>query len=349
MKHINRKEKIKSLFSNEPSFRLKQIETALFSTDIKNWNDISTLPESMRETLTKEVPFISLKINKIHDNKNKDTYKAIIEVDSGEKVETVLMLNPRGYWTVCVSSQIGCAMKCGFCATGKMGLIRNLESDEIIDQYRIWQNFLSENTDLPQFISNIVYMGMGEPMANYVNVRDSVNSILEHTEIGKTHITVSTVGVLPRLEQLLEDDKWPHIRLAISLHSADKQTRKEIVPTSYDDFLPKLSDWCKRYLQKFGNNRHHLTFEYVMLKDVNDTPHHAKLLAKFSTAIGNVRVNLIPYNFTDCGFSCSTPETIKAFNEELENHDVTVMVRKTQGEDIAAACGQLIKKNESKK
>ena len=150
---------------------------------------------------------------------------------------------------------------------------------------------------------------------------------------------------LPRLEQLLEDEEWPHVRMAVSLHSADRATRKEIVPTSYDEFLPKLADWSRRYLERFGNRRHHLTFEYVLLKDVNDTPHHATLLGNFVNRIGNVRVNLIPYNFTDCGFSCSTPEAIEAFREVLDKKGLTFTTRKTQGEDIAAACGQLIQKN----
>ncbi|HBD05669.1 TPA: 23S rRNA (adenine(2503)-C(2))-methyltransferase RlmN, partial [Candidatus Uhrbacteria bacterium] len=188
------------------------------------------------------------------------------------------------------------------------------------------------------------YMGMGEPMSNYDNVKNSINRILEHTDIGKTHITVSTVGVLPRLEILLNDPQWPHVRLAISLHSADAKTRNELLPSSYDEFLPKLADWGKKYLERFGNNRHHLTFEYVMLKDVNDTPRHAKLLAKFSQSIGNVRVNLIPYNFTECGFQSSTKETIEKFQKTLEEYGVTATARKSHGEDISAACGQLIKK-----
>jgi len=346
MSYINRKEKIKTLFPKEPNFRLKQMETALFKSGIRGWSDVSTLPKEMREVLSKKVPFISLQVEDIRSNKKKDTYKAIVSVISGEMIETVLMKNPRGYWTICVSSQIGCAMKCAFCATGKMGLTRNLAAEEIIDQYRVWQTFLTNNPELPQFISNIVYMGMGEPMNNYENVKASLHSIFEYTDIGETHVTVSSVGVLRYLDYLLDDSDWPPVRLAISLHSADKLTRKAIVPTSFDDFLPKLADWSRRYLKRFGNRRHHITFEYVMLKDVNDTPMHAKALANFVRSIGNARVNLIPYNFTDSGFSCSTPEAITAFHESLENNGVTVTTRKSQGEDIAAACGQLIKKTE---
>ncbi len=301
----------------------------------------------MREALAVSVPFQSLAVVKIFESKKQDTFKAIVSVKGDKEVETVLMKNRRGWWTVCVSSQVGCAMACGFCATGKMGLIRQLHTDEIVDQYRLWQRFLLEHPALPQRISNIVFMGMGEPLANYENVKATLNTILAQTNLGKTRITVSTVGILPRLEQLLNDPDWPHVRMAVSLHSADPKTRKEIVPTSYDEFLPKLEDWAKRYLKRFGNRRHHLTFEYVMLSGVNDTPHHAKLLAAFVRRIGNVRVNLIPYNFTGCEFTCSTTKDLDAFEEALEEGGVTVTRRRTMGDDIEAACGQLVRKEET--
>ena len=319
MAYTNRSERIASLFPKLRSYRLEQIEAALFQPDIRSWSQVSTLPEDMRATLEKEVPFITMTVDKIQSGDFGDTHKAVVTVEGGDQIETVLMLNKRGQYTICVSSQIGCAMKCGFCATGKMGLKRSLDSDEIVDQIRVWQQYLVDHMDEDARISNIVYMGMGEPLANYVNVRNSLNIILKRTDIGKTRITVSTVGVLPRLEKLLEDEEWPHIRMAVSLHSADRKTRKEIVPTSYDHFLPKLADWSRRYLERFGNRRHHLTFEYVMLKDVNDTARHATLLANFVNRIGNVRVNLIPYNFTDCGFLCSTKESIATFKMVLDN------------------------------
>lgn len=300
----------------------------------------------MREKLEASIPFQSLTLVKMFESKKQDTYKAIVGVEGGREVETVLMKNPRGAWTICVSSQVGCAMACTFCATGKMGLTRQLHAEEIIDQYRLWQKFLLEHPDLPQRISNIVFMGMGEPLANYENVKIALNTILAQTDLGKTRITVSTVGVLPRLEQLLNDPDWPHVRMAVSLHSADPKTRKEIVPTSYGEFLPKLADWARRYLQRFGNRRHHLTFEYVMLSKVNDTPHHARLLADFVQTIGNVRVNLIPYNFTSCEFSCSTSKDLEAFKMALEVSNVTVTTRRTMGGDIAAACGQLVRKKD---
>ena len=329
-------------FPKEPTFRWRQLETALFNPLFRSWDDITTLPKTVREYLNESVKWMSVRPVTIQESKNKDTFKAAMEVEGEKQIETVLMKNRREQWTICVSSQVGCAMRCGFCATGKMGLTRNLTRDEIIDQYRFWNVFLTEHPELPQRISNVVFMGMGEPLANYEEVKATLNTWLKQTDIGQTRITVSTVGILPRLEQILTDTDWPHIRLAVSLHSAIEKTRKEIVPTSYDNFLPTLADWARRYLETFGNRRHHLTFEYVMLKDVNDTDLHAQALANFVHSIGDVRVNLIPYNFTDSVFACSTNERITRFIEQLEKSGTTVMRRRTMGDDIAAACGQLI-------
>lgn len=357
MPYINRNNRIKILFPEIQKFRLKQIETAFFDPSIRSWNQISTLPIAMREILNKEVPFVSLSPKKILESKKDETYKAIVEIEGEKFIETVLMKNRKEQWSICVSTQVGCAMACAFCATGKMGLTRNLDADEIVDQVRLWQQFLHDSSLPPSSplgqggntytrISNIVYMGMGEPLANYENVKSSLNTILAQTDIGKTHITVSTVGVLPRLEQILTDVDWPHVRLAISLHSADAKTRKEIVKSSYDEFLPTLDDWSRRYLKKFGNRRHHLTFEYVMLKGINDSVVAAKQLAVFVNRIGKIRVNLIPFNFTESGFVSSDNQTIQTFGEVLEKNGVTYTIRYSKGSEIDAACGQLIK-NES--
>ena len=341
---MNRKEQFNQLFPNTPAFRWKQIEQAFFVSSISGWDGVTSLSKEMREKL-KDLPWMSVSANTVMVSKKKDTHKALLNLADGQIVESVLMENVRGEWTICVSSQVGCAMRCGFCATGKMGLKRSLTSDEIIDQYRFWQTYLDgrviEGSDAKR-ISNVVFMGMGEPLANYEGVKETLNVWLAHTDLGKTRITVSTVGVLPRLEQILTDKNWPHVRLAISLHSAVAETRKQIVPTSYDDFLPKLADWARRYLTALGNRRHHLTFEYVMLKGVNDTIEQAQALAAFVRSIGDVRCNLIPYNLTDCEFERSEDNQISRFLAVLGQAGVTAMKRKTMGDDIAAACGQLI-------
>ena len=340
-----RKQLIQNLFPKEKSFRLKQIETALFQPEIMSWDQLSTLPLSMRQTLIKEIGFISVQIEKIFETADKETFKAILKLDDGQSIESVLMQNKRGHWTVCVSTQIGCAMGCSFCATGKMGLKRNLNSDEIIDQYRFWQKFLADHAEFDQQITNLVYMGMGEPLANYEEVKDSLNRILANTEIGPTRITVSTVGVLPRLQQILTDDEWPAVKIAISLHSADTEIRQSIMRSSYAEFLVDLAKWANEYSEKFGNRRHHLTFEYIMLRGVNDSVTDAKKLANYATRIGNTKVNLIPYNFTSEEYTASDADTVDEFLRILTAAGVVATVRRSFGHEIAAACGQLVVEN----
>ncbi|OGL95652.1 hypothetical protein A2348_03485 [Candidatus Uhrbacteria bacterium RIFOXYB12_FULL_58_10] len=347
----SRQQQFSDLFPNEPAFRWRQIEQAFFVPTIRSWDGVTSLSKDMRAALA-VLPWMTVAADRVMAGASKDTHKALLTLGDGQVIETVLMENARGELTICVSSQVGCAMRCGFCATGRMGLKRSLDADEIIDQYRFWQHFLEDNkhrgglhsdfSAIPPRISNIVFMGMGEPLANYENVKTALNVLLAQTDLGPTRITVSTVGVLPRLEQMLTDKTWPHVRLAISLHSAIAETRKQIVPTSYDDFLPRLADWARRYLTILGNRRHHLTFEYVMLNGVNDTDDHARALAAFVRSIGNVKCNLIPYNLTDCEFARSEDSRIERFLRILENAEVTATRRRTMGDDIAAACGQLI-------
>ena len=308
------------------------------------------------------MPWVTFVDTDVHGNPEGDAVKALLALADGARIETVLMRNRRDQWTVCVSSQVGCAMKCAFCATGKLGLERNLTADEIVDQVRFWRDWLASqglrdigikglssdstpqtlNPPIPSTrISNIVFMGMGEPMANYEQVKAAIKTILKHTDIGPTRITVSTSGVLPQLEALLGDAEWPDVRLAISLHSADPKTRRELMPTSYETFLDRLRDWALKYLAAKGGRRHHLTLEYVLLGGITDTPDQAERLARFCQSIGQVRVNLIPYNQTDAGFRASTPTDLAQFQETLEHAGVTVTVRKSLGQDIDAACGQL--------
>lgn len=341
---------IAELFPEEPKYRLEQIYKQLFQPHKSSWQDFSNLPLEMRNKLEENVDFQSVEPALVQVSQRKDTYKAKLEVENPQSdepafIESVLMKNPRDQWTICVSSQIGCAMACSFCATGKMGLNRNLTADEIIDQYRFWQTYLHKNPEIPQRISNIVFMGMGEPLANYINVKNAINYLLNYTDLGHTKITVSTVGVIPSLKRILTDPEWPDVRLALSLHSADKQTRQDIVPTSFQTFLDDIREWAQEYLRNFGNRKHHLTFEYVMLKNVNDTREHAKKLANFVKSIGNVKVNLIPYNFIGMEFQCSTPEHMTRFQKYLTQEGCITTIRKTMGEDIDAACGQLITKS----
>lgn len=361
-KLLSRKEQFQALYPDTPAFRLRQFEAALFDASKKSFAAVSNLPLSMRESLDVRIPWLSLTSAHLLTSAKKDTYKSIIELSDGKRVETVLMRNARGQWTVCVSSQVGCAMACTFCATGTMGFTRNLLADEIVDQVRFWFAFLRKQATLSpiahrisqgdpehvewvegsQRISNVVFMGMGEPLSNYDNVKESIRQLLLHTGIGPTHITVSTVGLLPMLKKILQDAEWPAVRLAVSLHSAESVTRKAMMPSSFDGFLEQLISWAEAYFEKHESRRRHLTFEYVMLSKINDTEAHAEALIRFARRVGKVRINLIPYNFTGSVYRDSLPADFARFQKQLADAGITVTRRRTMGDDIAAACGQLI-------
>jgi len=348
--YISRSEQFKQLFPDEHSFRWKQIERALFSHPEKSWEGCTMLSKIMREKIV-SIPWISLQQFALVSNKVGDVYKSVLRTEDDFLLESVFMRNARGHWTICLSSQIGCAMNCSFCATGKMGFMRNLSCEEIEDQYRFWKAFLQNNQNVLGSITNIVVMGMGEPMANYENVRDALSHILKYTDIGQSHITVSSVGIIPQLEKLIDDPLWPPVRMAISLHSADPKTRKSIVPTSYDEFLSRISKWAIRYLKKHNAKRNHITFEHIMLSGKNDSMLHAKALVQFVHVIGAdlVRINLIPYNETNRNnYRRSESENILLFYGYLRKHGVSVTIRKNMGTDIAAACGQLISEVEKR-
>jgi 23S rRNA (adenine2503-C2)-methyltransferase len=335
----NRQQQLQTLFPLEPAWRWRQIERALFDARVNGWQDISNLPQAMRVALTENMAWSSIVEAKIYASKDGSTRKALVSLPDGQRIETVLMKNKRGEWSVCVSSQVGCSMNCSFCATGRLGLTRNLTCDEIADQLRFWYYFLRDEK-LDGRISNIVMMGMGEPLANYENVKEALRQWLACTDIGSNHITVSTVGLLPFLQRILQDATWPPVRLAISLHSADESLRKKIVPTTSGNYLVELSSWVKKYLQTKGSNKRHLTFEYVLLRGINDSPRDAKLLADFVTTTGRVKVNLIPFNdINDAALKRS--DNADAFAAILKKCGVTVTVRQSTGLDIIAACGQL--------
>ncbi len=339
-----RQDQFIELFPDEPKYRWQQIEESLLAGVYGGWDELTNLPKFLREELKLKMPWLSIEPKVTLQSKNRDTYKAAFACEAGE-FESVLMSNARGDWTICVSSQIGCGMGCSFCATGKMGFKYNLHSDQIVDQYRYWNFFIKQNPEVGGRISNIVFMGMGEPLANYKNVTKAIRDLLKHTDLGPTKITVSSVGVVPVLKKILSDPEWPPVRIAISLHSADKITRGEIIQTSYENFLEDLKEWSIAYLNTLGNRRHHITFEYVMLNEVNDSLDAAKKLANFVKNIGNsesVKVNLIPYNYTGDVYRCSEEERFVAFMKVLQDAGVNVTRRKTMGDDINAACGQLI-------
>jgi 23S rRNA (adenine2503-C2)-methyltransferase len=193
-------------------------------------------------------------------------------------------------------------------------------------------------------------MGMGEPLSNYINLKKTINTWLKFTDLGPTKITVSTVGVLPILNKLLTDTEWPPVKIAISLHSANQQKRQEIVPSTSANFINDLAEWSKKYSQLHGNRSHHLTFEYTLINEVNDTPELAEELAKYISQSDRAKINLIPLNAVPGKpFLPSQQRRIDAFKQILLDHNLDVTQRKTMGDDIAAACGQLTVAKRDKK
>ena len=261
------------------------------------------------------------------------TRKWLLKVDGANAVEAVFIPETRR-GTLCVSSQAGCILDCAFCSTGKQGFNRNLSTAEIVGQLWLANNLLEGERP----ITNVVMMGMGEPLLNLDNVIPALRLMLDDNAYGlsRRRVTVSTAGVIPGIDRLR--DECP-VALAVSLHAPNDALRDRIVPINRKYPLAQLVKACNRYLDKAP--RDFITFEYVMLEDVNDSDTHARELVALAASVRS-KFNLIPFNpFPNSGFKRSSPERIRRFAEILQRAGLTVTVRKTRGDDIAAACGQL--------
>jgi len=353
--------KIDAILADEPVYRLEQIKKARFDVNVNGYGEITTLPLALRDKL-KDLPWLSVEPNTLAESKVDSTKKALLRLSDGQLIETVLMgrENKKGTrqsaerYTICVSSQAGCAMRCAFCATGLVGFRRNLTAEEIVDQYRFWQRYLHLTTPkslLPRHgrgklhegrltISNIVVMGQGEPLLNYDNLKQALNTIIIQTEIGPTKITISTCGVRAGMERMVEDEEFPQVRFALSLHSAIEETRTRIMPVHQKGFLDFFVKWAEEYHRKIPSRTHFIGLEYIMLDGFNDDERHLKALIKFASRIPRVRINLIPYNNTEQN-NLTTSGNIKLWQDKLMKAGFVCTIRHSQGQDIAAACGQL--------
>jgi len=331
---------LKMVLSDHPKFRFKQAYKAIFVDLITNWNQNTTLPLTLRETLNAECP---LEIDsKIFGSKKSDTLKALLILADDTKIESVLIKHTDGRATVCVSSQVGCQMGCNFCATGKMGFKRNLTVGEIVAQVLFWQRALKSGTHGPTHVTNVVFMGMGEPFMNYDNVMGAVQ-IMNSTEalnIGARHISISTCGLIPEINKFAKEKM--QINLAISLHGSNDAVRSSMMPVNRKYPLEDLMDAVGTYVEE---RKRQVMFEYLMIDGVNDTEYHAKELA---TLMDNplYMVNLIRYNPTGGKYKPSTATSIRKFKNILMREGVKVTQRHTFGDDIDAACGQLAAKNQ---
>ena len=260
------------------------------------------------------------------------TIKWLLDVGANQAIETVYIPEPNRA-TLCISSQAGCAIDCAFCATGRQGFNRNLTSAEILSQV-----LLARREVAPREITIIVFMGMGEPLANYRNVLPVVKLLLDDHAFGlsRRRVTISTSGLVPQMLKLAQEC---NTALAVSLHAPTDELRDQLVPINRIHPIAELLDACWRYAEGLASRQ--ITFEYVLLDRVNDGPAEAKRLVKLLRG-RPAKVNLIPFNpFPNAGFECSTPEALDRFWQTLRSAGLVVTVRRTRGDDIAAACGQL--------
>ncbi|HLG65279.1 MAG TPA: 23S rRNA (adenine(2503)-C(2))-methyltransferase RlmN [Ktedonosporobacter sp.] len=337
----------------EAPFRARQVYNWLYRQLVTDFAAMTNLPQSLRDKLAAEACIGPMVVrNELH-SKDDRTRKILLELADGKLIESVLMLYPplkenSARATVCVSSQAGCAFGCTFCATGQMGFDRHLSAGEIVAQVLYFAHELRAApwvaAGLPEsnpidHITNIVLMGMGEPLHNYNNVLQALR-ILNSPEgfnLGARHMTVSTVGLVPAIRKLSQEQL--QVNLAISLHAPTDEARSRTMPINRKYPLKELLAACQDYI---AATRRQVTFEYILLSDVNDTPEHARQLAELLAPLKQfAHVNCIPVNATSAAYRLPGPEAIRAFRNVLFEYGVSNSVRAERGDDIAAACGQL--------
>ena len=322
-------------------FRATQLFRWLHQKGQRNFSAMSDLAQSLRDKLEQQATIASSPVLSQHESAD-GTIKWLFDVGDGNAVETVF-IPETDRATLCISSQAGCAVGCRFCSTGHQGFSRNLTTGEIIAQLWYAEHFLRKHLHRPdRVISNVVLMGMGEPLQNYAAVLPALKTMLDDHAYGlsRRRVTVSTSGVVPRIDRLAQDCP---VALAVSLHASNDALRDSLVPLNKKYPLAELMQACQRYLQYAP--RDFITFEYVMLDGINDQPQHARELIALVRNSGPgawCKFNLIPFNpFPDSGLHRSQPEAVDAFARLLNEAGLVTTVRKLRGDDIDAACGQL--------
>ncbi|WP_305906625.1 23S rRNA (adenine(2503)-C(2))-methyltransferase RlmN [Methylomarinum sp. Ch1-1] len=317
----------------EKPFRATQLLKWIYQEGVEDFDQMTNLSKSLRAWLKERCCIKAPEI--IVEQKASDgTCKWAIQMSCGNRVETVFIPEEkRG--TLCVSSQVGCALACTFCSTAQQGFNRNLKISEIIGQLYVAQKRLGAHNR----ITNVVMMGMGEPLLNFDNVVAAMNLMMDDFCYGlsKRRVTVSTSGVVPAMRRLNE---VCDVSMAVSLHAATDKLRDVLVPINQKYPLQELMEACRDYARR--GPRKHITFEYVMLDGINDTVQDAKALITLLSHVPS-KVNLIPFNpFPQSHYRCSSPETILRFRDRLHKAGIVTTIRKTRGDDIDAACGQLV-------
>jgi len=324
-------------FGHKP-FRANQLLRWIYKDGEQSFDNMSDIAKDFRETLNSHAQIIPPDVSFDHTSLD-GTRKWLLNVGESNLIEMVFIPETsRG--TLCVSSQVGCALECNFCSTGRQGFNRNLTSSEIIGQLWLANKLIDKkNENIEQkSVTNVVMMGMGEPLTNYKHVVHALEMMLDDKVYGlsRRRVTLSTSGLVPAIDQLREDCP---VSLAISLHASNDELRDEIVPINKKYPIKSLMESCIRYIEKAP--RDFITFEYVMLSGVNDSIEQAKELIKITQNVP-CKFNLIPFNpFPKSGYECSSRPTIQAFQKILMDAGIVTTIRKTRGDDIDAACGQL--------
>ncbi len=329
-----------SVEMGHPAYRGDQVAAWLYRSTVRSFADMGNLPMALRQALAARFRIDAMAVEAEAVSADGETRKVALRLPDGDLVETVLMRYPvrddgtgAERATVCVSTQVGCPVKCAFCATGLMGFTRNLSTGEIVGQAL---HFLRWSREVPPVVRNVVFMGMGEPLMNYDATMGAVALLVEGAGLGVHRLTVSTSGWLPGMERLAADP-FP-VRLAVSLHAPVDDLRSTLVPLNRRFPLPVLLDACWDYQARTGRR---VTFEYVLLDGVNDTPALARELVRILRN-HDVHVNLIPMNpVSSLPFGASRPEAVEAFHGVLRVAGMICTVRREMGRDIRAACGQL--------
>ncbi len=335
------KEQLKEYFLSigEKAFRAQQVYEWLWQKSVKSFEDMTNISLELRQKL--EENFVINHIRVDHIQRSTDgTIKNAVRLHDGKIVESVLIPTDKRI-TACISSQVGCSLDCHFCATARLKRMRNLNADEIYDQVVAIKNEAESFYNRP--LTNIVFMGMGEPLMNYNNVLEAVDKITSDEGLGMSakRITLSTVGLAKMIKKLADDEV--KFNLAVSLHSARDEVRDRIMPINHKNPIPQLADALRYWYEK---TRRKVTYEYVVWRDINDSQEDIDALVKFCKIIP-CKVNLIEYNPIDDGvFQQAQPESLENYIRALENAGIVAKVRYSRGKDIDAACGQLANKNE---
>ena len=319
---------------NEPSFRAKQLLKWVHQQGELDFSNMSNFNKPLRERMKEIAVLIPPKLKEVLVSDD-GTKKYLIELDSGSSIEMVRIPEKKRI-TLCISSQAGCALACTFCATGAQGFEKNLTADEIIGQ--LWLANFHDKEDTP--ITNVVFMGMGEPLLNFEPVMESAEIMRDESAyfLSKKRITISTSGLVPQINKLAERTD---VSLAISLHAADDDLRDIIVPINKKYPIEDLLNACKNYLTEHEDKRY-VTIEYILIDGINDSMSHARSLSKILSGLA-CKINLIPFNpFDGCDYKRSNNRNIEAFKKHLFDKGYITTLRITRGDDIDGACGQLV-------